>query len=104
MPNILECSLMSHASCNLPEGPEPTAARAAPQGTASTADAEGSGASYECVNDCVSSLGVTTLVTGALTSLGCAAFPPACPIFIGTALGSTLAACESACEDLESMP
>jgi len=60
------------------------------------------GASYECVNDCVSSLGVTTLVGGATASLGCVVLPPACAIFIGAGVGSVLGACEAACEELES--
>jgi len=71
-------------------------------------DAEGKpaigGASYECVNDCVSSQGVTALLSGATITLGCLMVPPACPVFVGTAAGAVLGACEAACEDLESKP
>jgi hypothetical protein len=40
-------------------------------------------------------------VDGALASLGCAALPPACPLFVGTAVGSILGACDAACRELE---
>jgi hypothetical protein len=62
------------------------------------------GASYECVNDCVSSLGVSALLSGATATLGCLMVPPACPVFVGASVGTILGACEVACEDLESKP
>ena len=111
MSNTIDCSRVSHASCEPPadgsHSAPPAAAAAEPRlspGVASLKDAEGKpiGASYECVNDCVSSQGVASLVGGATVSLGCLLVPPACAIFIGAAVGSMLGACEAACEELES--
>jgi hypothetical protein len=118
MSNAIDCSRMSHVSCAVETDQEPLASAtttptaessdAATNGGAATLrDSEGravGSASYECVNDCVSSLGVTALVSGATVSLGCLVLPPACPIFIGASVGSVLGACEVACEDLESKP
>ena len=120
MSNTVDCSRMSHTSCvdeaaEVPETPPAGTSAPAAQGSDSSVsggeaalrDAEGRpvrGASFECVNDCVSSLGVTALVSGATVSLGCLMVPPACPIFIGASVGSLLGACEVACEDLESQP
>lgn len=117
MANTIDCSRMSDISCmdpseaqaelvvsTVPAKAEPSAL---PAGAASLHDLEGrrvGGASYECVNDCVSSQGVTALLSGATVSLGCLMVPPACPVFIGTGVGATLGACEVACEDLESQP
>ena len=97
MSNTIDCSLMSHPACAEPETPAD-----APTGGAATPTPEPSTfASYECIDDCVSSLGVTTLVNGAITSLGCVALPPACPVFVGGAVGATLGACNAACNELE---
>lgn len=112
---------MSHVSCFVEEGaavqgpppsptvtaPPPTPGEGIPPGVQSLRDGDGQrvgSASYECVNDCVSSLGVTALLSGATVSLGCIALPPACPVFIGASVGSVLGACEVACEELESKP
>lgn len=94
MPSI-DCTLMSHPSCVPAEPLEPPAATPAPRSP------PGPLASYECLNDCVASLGVVTLVDGALASLGCAAFLPACPVFVGAAVGTILGACDAACRELE---
>jgi hypothetical protein len=117
MANTIDCSMMSHASClemGDPAGappvsapPQPREPQATSPGTASLRDAEGQrlgGASYDCVNDCASSQGVTALLSGATASLGCLMVPLACPVFIGTTVGALLGACEMACEDLESKP
>lgn len=116
MANTIDCSRMSHASCvdagepsepQVSAAPKPRQPQALDAGTASLRDAQGRGlgdASYECVNDCVSSQGVTALLSGATVSLGCLMLPPACPAFIGTSVGALLGACEAACEDLESKP
>jgi hypothetical protein len=120
MANTIDCSRMSHVSCvdepGASESVESTQAPGAvkssegpqPAGVTSLRDGEGSpvgaGASYECVNDCVSSQGVTALLSSATISLGCLMVPPACPVFIGTGVGALLGACEVACEDLESKP
>lgn len=123
MSNTIDCGSMSHVSCFVEEGavvegppppapptvaaPPPTAGDGIPPGAQSLRDAGGQpvgSASYECMNDCVSSLGVTALLSGATVSLGCIALPPACPVFIGASVGSVLGACEVACEELESKP
>ena len=116
MSNTIDCSRVSHASCEPPTEssvPAPavssprTAASESPRlspGVAALKDAEGKslGGSYECVNDCISSQGVASLVGGATVSVGCLLLPPACGLFIGAAAGSLLGACEAACEELES--
>jgi hypothetical protein len=117
MATTIDCSRVSHVSCegaaeagvNASSAPAPRApdAPALQTGVAVLKDAQGqpaSGVTWECVNDCVSSQGITTLVGGATVSLGCLMVPVACPVFIGTAVGSLLGACEVACEDLESKP
>jgi hypothetical protein len=120
MPNAIDCSRTSHLSCveEPDRGEVPASAQVsgtaksteAPKeaGVASLRDADGKpvsgGASYECVNDCVSSQGVTALLSGATISLGCLMMPPACPIFVGAGVGAMLGASENACEDLESKP
>jgi len=111
---------MSHLSCvdergggqSVEPAQAPDAVKSAESprqlGVAALRDAAGNpvggGASYECVNDCVSSQGVTALLSGATISLGCLMVPPACPVFIGTGVGAMLGACEVACNDLESKP
>jgi hypothetical protein len=117
MSNAIDCSRMSHVSCAVETDEAPPASAPTPMaessdaatngGAATLRDSEGravGGASYVCVNDCVSSLGVTALVSGATVSLGCLMLPPACPIFIGASVGSVLGACGVACRDLESTP
>ena len=97
MSNTIDCSLMSHPACAEPEAAPNTAS----EDTASPTREESMLASYDCINECVSSLGVTTLVSGAIASLGCAALPPACPVVVGAAVGSVLGACNAACDELE---
>ena len=123
MSNTIDCRSMSHVSCFIEEeavvqgspqpppptvaGPAPTSGESVPSAAQSLRDAGGQrvgSASYECVNDCVSSLGVTALLSSATMSLGCIALPAACPVFIGAAVGSLLGACEVACQELESKP
>jgi hypothetical protein len=101
MPSPIDCSLMSHASCfDLRVGEEPVEPEA-PTEPEATARAS----SYACVNECVSALGVSTLVGGAVTSLGCLVVSAgSCAVLIGAAVGSTLGACDAACEELESKP
>ena len=111
---------MSHLSCvdepaggqsvDQAQAPDAVKSAASPRqaGVAALRDASGNpvggGASYECVNDCVSSQGVTALLSSATISLGCLMVAPACPVFIGTSVGALLGACEVACKDLESKP
>lgn len=95
MPGAIDCSMMSHAACLEPDQPDGDAPQAAEQGLPS----------YECVNECVSSLGVSTLVGGAVTSLGCLLVSAgSCAVLIGAAAGSVLGACGAACDELESKP
>jgi hypothetical protein len=105
MSNTIDCALMSHHACTEPEPrPERTFAEtpASDAGVAPGAKQDALVASYECVNDCASSLGVVALVNGAVAGLGCFALPPACPAFIVAAPLTILQACESACRELES--
>jgi hypothetical protein len=121
MSNTIDCGSMSNVRCFVEEGAvvegppgpptvagaPPTSGDSIPPGVQSLRDAGGQPAvsvGYECVNDCVSSLGVTALLSTATVSLGCIAFPPACPVFVGASVGSVLGACEVACEELESKP
>jgi hypothetical protein len=105
MSNTIDCSVMSHPACLAPEGPEdavatptaPSAAAAQP----STAGGTPLLASYDCINDCASSLGVVSLVSGAVAGLGCYALPPACPAFIAAVPAAILDACNAACRELE---
>jgi len=111
MTTPIDCSRMSHATCYTAGSLDPaesgsTASPAALSQAKAGPDAGAApdGASYDCVNDCVSSLGVTALLSSATTALGCVMVPPACPIFIGASVGTMLGACEVACEDLQSKP
>ena len=98
MSNTIDCSVMSHASC---EDPESTANSAPPDPPARASGSEPLVGSYDCINECASSLGVVSLVEGAVAGLGCAALPPACPAFIVAVPATILAACDDACRELE---
>jgi hypothetical protein len=98
MTTPIDCARMSHSSGFSAEEPELVPAATPP--TSAASQAEPSRATYECVNECVSSLGVTALLSGAVAALGCSALPPACPIFVGASVGSLLGGCEAACEEL----
>lgn len=100
----IDCSRVSHETCYADRAEE-TASGGGPQPLPPALPTdEHVGASYECLNECVSSLGVTALLSGATASLGCVMLPPACPVFIGTSVGTILGACEVACQDLEPRP
>lgn len=99
----IDCSRMSHEACYADQ-PEETSAEPAKPQASSSAPADPVSPTYDCMNECVSSLGVTALLSGATTSLGCIMPPPACPVFIGTSVGTILGACDVACRDLESQP
>jgi hypothetical protein len=91
---------MSHASCFETVTHEGSPEREPLREQASRTAASPAGSSYDCLNDCVSSLGVSTLLSGAVTSLGCLALPPACPVFVGASVGSIFGACDYACKEL----
>jgi len=107
MPTPIDCTRMSHSECLPPDEPEPTQSSASsPAAKASPSAPPGVSAfpdfgSYDCVNDCVSSLGVAGLLSATVTGAGCVALPPACPIFLGASAGSLLGACNAACAELE---
>ena len=96
MANPIDCSRMSHAACALEPPPEEREA-------AEPAESEG-GVTYECVNDCVSSLGISTLINSSVAALGCAVVPEACPVLVVAAAGVAVGACVSACGELEAPP
>ncbi|HYO97804.1 MAG TPA: hypothetical protein VER33_25025 [Polyangiaceae bacterium] len=96
MSNRIDCSFQSHASCLEPEAPPGNPAQAAE----ATAPAEVDEASqYDCVNDCIASLGVAQLVAGVVTGLGCYAALPACPALIGGAAGALVGWCDADCSE-----
>ncbi len=100
MSNTIECTRMSHPVCqdlDLQLGPgEGEAARfqRSPEIRGPAIDG------YDCINDCVSSLGVVTLLESSIVALGCYAVPPACPVFVGAAAGAVLGGCDAACDEL----
>jgi hypothetical protein len=97
---------MSHPACLAqPEGPGAPSAGPSPPSDTEEASRHARAplvASYDCINDCASSLGVASLVSGAVAGLGCYALPPACPAFIAAVPATILQACDSACRELES--
>jgi hypothetical protein len=99
MSNTIDCSIMSHIACEEPmDLPAPN--QSAPPAPAAT-KGEPLVASYDCVNNCASSLGVTSLVESAVAGLGCLALPPACPAFVVAVPATIIEACDQACRDLE---
>jgi hypothetical protein len=99
MSNTIDCSVMSHASCEEPGALLPTPAES--EVAAPAPAAESLVASYDCINDCASSVGVVALVEAAVSGLGCLALPPACPAFIAAVPVTILEACDDACRELE---
>ena len=97
MSNTIDCSVMSHASC---EDSECTV-NSAPPPPGGGAGGETLVGSYDCINDCASSLGVVSLVEGAVAGLGCLALPPACPAFVVAVPVTIIEACDAACRELE---
>jgi hypothetical protein len=108
MSNRIDCSLMSHAACiahdepvALDQEPEPVSLPGpAREGTASDLHA-----SYDCVNDCLSSLGIPTVIASATVGVGCAIVTAgACAALAGGALGALIGACAAGCDEVESRP
>jgi hypothetical protein len=106
MSNTIDCSMTSHPSCLPPEdAEEPAAVPTEPPVRAGQPPKTGGTpllASYDCINDCASSLGAVSLVSSAIAGLGCYALPPACPALIVAVPAAILDACNSACRELES--
>lgn len=103
MSNTIDCSIMSHLACEepAPAVPAPPESTGQPAVAPSEVGTESPGGSYDCINHCASSLGVVTLVEGAVSGLGCLALPPACPAFLAAVPITILEACDSACRELE---
>jgi hypothetical protein len=106
MSNAIDCSVTSHPACLASEDPpDPVATPTAPPARAGQPQPTSDPplvASYECINDCASSLGVVSLVSSAVAGLGCYALPPACPAFIAAVPVVIFEACDEACRELES--
>ena len=100
MPEI-DCSMMSHPACY---DAEPAEDATEPQKPAASDQHETPVfASYDCVDHCVSSLGVTTQAAGAVTGLACLALSPVgCAFVVGASASLFVAACNDACLELES--
>lgn len=102
MSNRIDCSVMSHVACEQPEAPSSTPAKNESSTLAESARQDAPLlASYDCVNDCASSVGVAALVEASVAGLGCVALPPACPAFIAAVPATILTACNEACRELE---
>ncbi len=88
--NTIDCSRMSHLAC-LEPAPDPDFESAAND-------------PLECLSECVSSLRVVTMANSALVALGCAAVPPACPIFNAASVAAVIGSCALACDELSDPP
>jgi hypothetical protein len=94
MSNRIDCSIQSHAACFAVD--EFTAE--SPAGDSASQTDAPAASQYDCMNDCVSSLGVPQLAISAVTALGCYAAPPACPVLIGGAAGAVIGWCAAECD------
>jgi hypothetical protein len=94
MSNRIDCSIQSHAACF---AIEEVTDQSPASDSASPADAPAS-SYYDCMNDCISSLGVPQLLANVVTGLGCYAALPACPVLISGAAGAVLGWCDAQCE------
>jgi hypothetical protein len=101
MPNAIDCTLMSHPACIEPEPPAEPSSSARPTDAAPSQKEGPFFASYDCINQCMSSQGVASLVEGAVAGLGCIALPPACPAFLVAVPLTIAGACDAACRELE---
>jgi hypothetical protein len=102
MSNAIDCTVMGHPACAEPEyETEPSSGTSSAAPTAAPVSSSALFASYECVNECASSLGAATLVEGAVAGLSCLVLPPACPAFLVAVPLTILAACDAGCRELE---
>jgi hypothetical protein len=95
MSNRIDCSIQSHTACFALE--EELTAESPGNDSASSTEAPVS-SRYDCVNDCVSSVGLPQLAASAVSALGCYAAPPTCPILIGGAAGAVIGWCDAQCD------
>lgn len=119
MSNRIDCSIMSHAACGLYEEGDVTPTRTASAAERTAAHdlvptrqldtdrdiASENGASYDCVNDCMASLGIPGAVASTTVAVAClVATAGGCAIVAGGALGALLGACAASCDQLEKAP
>ena len=109
MSSRIDCSIMSHPTCVLyeEEGAAGSDPRSENEGAAESGKAEQpdspsqSGASYDCVNDCMASLGIPSALAGTAVTVTCLiATAGACAIVAGGALGAFVGACAAGCDEL----
>ncbi len=86
MPDPIDCSSMSHRAC-LPE---------LESGSESTEEQQDR---YDCVNECLSGLGLPTAVAGTAVAVGCVIVSAgACGVLAGGMLGAFVGACDANCD------
>jgi hypothetical protein len=98
MANSIDCTSMCHPACQEPD-PDATPLPSPPSQAPMPAPSASELPSFDCVNFCVSNLGVASLVEGTLAGLGCALAPPSCPEMLGIALGSVIGVCAHECDE-----
>lgn len=105
MADTIDCTRMSHEAClDVEDGLMDGSSLSTPTEKSKPAQTESSKPTwdrYDCINDCVSSLGAVTFLESSIVALGCFAFPAACPVFIGTAAGAVFGGCDAVCDELE---
>lgn len=97
MTDRINCSIQSHPACFEPEAEAAESPPATPK--APTTETNSQSSHYECVDECLSSLGVAHLVSGMAVGLGCIISRPACPILMGGSAGAVLGWCEAKCDE-----
>ncbi len=88
MSDRIDCSSMSHPAC-LPE---------LELESASTEEQQGR---YDCVNECMSGLGLPLAVAGTAVAVGCVIVSSgACGVLAGGMLGAFVGACDANCDEV----
>ena len=101
MPSPIDCSIMSHSACVLYQEEDAGVEQATESKPEEPDPVRESGASYDCVNDCMASLGIPSAVAGTTVTVTCLiATAGACAIVAGGALGAFLGACAGGCDEL----
>jgi hypothetical protein len=96
MTQKIDCSTQSHPSCFEPDA---SAALPASDDPDPEAESEATLSRYECVNECISSLGTPLLVGSTVAGLICYGALPLCPYALGGVAGAAFGWCEAKCED-----
>lgn len=98
MSSQIDCSRQSHPSCAEPEPlaslPHPDEPEPEPE-----PEPEAPYSHYDCVDDCVSSMGTPLLVGSTVAGLICYGAPPLCPFALGGVAGGVFGWCGAKCED-----